>query len=431
MKNVFGLLCCFFLITPFLLPVFALYDFSNYELVDTITVFPDGLVYYSSVILDFGTSYLFVASGAYKDSPNTGSFTDAIYYTKDGWITYHMNDVTGYEGLATGGIFLEEWDQTIKPWGEYNPNHVYTYTYVGSGEKIGFWIYDSYYPGGTPGENGVYNNDSGSLIVEIYVQEQPDVTQSLVGYWKCDEGAGNILNDLSGNKNDGIITGAQWVKGISNSALRFTDRNSYVTFPFPSELAGNSQFSVSLWVYIDVWPSAQYAYIIHFGNYEAGRAFHVLLDNDGTIAPRGTLRANFWDPSAPHIYTENTYNTGVWYNWVFIYDKTRVTMYENGTFLESMTLDGPASVNLDPLGTMMLSSPSSQPFMGIIDEVKIYSYALTSEQIMQDYLEITDLENSNTGGVNGVFLPVEVIYILAIVVIGAIIAIAVVFIIRK
>ena len=230
----------------------------------------------------------------------------------------------------------------------------------------------------------------------VFTQIVGAQTGELIGYWNLDEGSGNIAHDSSGNENDGVVTGAQWVDGISSSALRFTDRNTYVTFPFPSALSGNTEFTVSMWVHIEAWPTAQYAYIILFGDYEAGRAFHVLLDNDGSIAPRGTVRANFWDPPTPHVYTKNTFNTGVWYNWVFVYDKTKIRMYQNGTFLENMELDSPASVNLDASGTMTLSSPSGQAYNGVIDEVKIFDYARSEEQILVDYNIFSD--SSSTQG---------------------------------
>ena len=39
----------------------------------------------------------------------------------------------------------------------------------------------------------------------------PDVSQSdLIGYWNFDEGEGLVLNDLSGNENHGLISGAIW-----------------------------------------------------------------------------------------------------------------------------------------------------------------------------------------------------------------------------
>ena len=37
--------------------------------------------------------------------------------------------------------------------------------------------------------------------------------KDLVGLWAFDEGTGNKVKDLSGNGNDGTISGAKWVDG--------------------------------------------------------------------------------------------------------------------------------------------------------------------------------------------------------------------------
>ncbi len=45
--------------------------------------------------------------------------------------------------------------------------------------------------------------------------------KDLVGLWAFDEGTGNKVKDLSGNGNDGTISGAKWVDGKFGKALEF------------------------------------------------------------------------------------------------------------------------------------------------------------------------------------------------------------------
>jgi len=46
--------------------------------------------------------------------------------------------------------------------------------------------------------------------------------EGLVGYWKFDEGKGDVATDSSGNGNDGkIIRGPEWVDGKFGKALKF------------------------------------------------------------------------------------------------------------------------------------------------------------------------------------------------------------------
>ena len=102
--------------------------------------------------------------------------------------------------------------------------------------------------------------------------------------------------------------------------------------------------------------------------------------DNNQIEPYGTVRAAFWNR---HVYTTHVFETDVWYNWAFVYDKTQIRMYQNGAFLESLSLKG--AVPNYTSGPVRLSSPSSQFFEGILDEVKIYNYALTAGQIAGDY----------------------------------------------
>ena len=51
------------------------------------------------------------------------------------------------------------------------------------------------------------------------VQAQSD--EGLVAEWHFDEGAGSVVEDSSGNGNDGVIYGATWVEGKFGKALSF------------------------------------------------------------------------------------------------------------------------------------------------------------------------------------------------------------------
>jgi len=69
---------------------------------------------------------------------------------------------------------------------------------------------------------------------EIYQnidQELSGKEASLVGFWKLDEGTGNIANDLSRNNNHGIINGAKWVNTNNDNENSF-EKNMNILFTF-------------------------------------------------------------------------------------------------------------------------------------------------------------------------------------------------------
>jgi len=56
------------------------------------------------------------------------------------------------------------------------------------------------------------------------------VEEGLAGHWDFDKGRGGVLHDRSGEKNHGVIHGAEWVKCGTGHALRFDGRDDYVAF---------------------------------------------------------------------------------------------------------------------------------------------------------------------------------------------------------
>lgn len=47
-------------------------------------------------------------------------------------------------------------------------------------------------------------------------------------YAQSDEGSGNVVKDISGNGNDGVVYGAMWVDGKFGKALSFDGKDEYI-----------------------------------------------------------------------------------------------------------------------------------------------------------------------------------------------------------
>ena len=73
---------------------------------------------------------------------------------------------------------------------------------------------------------------------------------NLVGWWKFDEGQGDIAYDSAGN-NDGTIYGAQWTSGkIGDWALDFDGDDDSVELPLNNPVwLPTGDFSFSMWVH--------------------------------------------------------------------------------------------------------------------------------------------------------------------------------------
>jgi len=73
----------------------------------------------------------------------------------------------------------------------------------------------------------------------------------LIGWWRFDEGSGNLAADSSGNGHNGPIAGALWSDGKIGKSLDFYGTGRYVTVDPAalSPLAGGSHVTVALWQY--------------------------------------------------------------------------------------------------------------------------------------------------------------------------------------
>ena len=61
-------------------------------------------------------------------------------------------------------------------------------------------------------------------------------------------------NDQSGNGNNGVVFGANLTNdrsGKINQAYNFNGRNNYISVPFSSSLAVQSEITVSVWLYME------------------------------------------------------------------------------------------------------------------------------------------------------------------------------------
>lgn len=201
-----------------------------------------------------------------------------------------------------------------------------------------------------------------------------------------DEGSGTIAKDASGHGNDGTIHGATWTTGISGKALSFDGVDDYVDCG-DIPLSGASELTVECWAKADSFRSP-------------GR---------NSLVSKRHLEDTFWlwikDTKAKLLVrTEFPYNaaqgttalsTGKWCHIVGVWNGTHSLIYVNGV-KENEVLQGGTSLNLPGnSGTVKIGhagwdydtgSLDNRRWDGVIDEVGIYSRALSPEEIKAHYV---------------------------------------------
>ena len=211
----------------------------------------------------------------------------------------------------------------------------------------------------------------------------PGQNPAPVGEWSLDDGSGTTAKDKSGNGNNGTLTnGPTWVtNGKVGNAVSFDGSDDHINIPYSSVFdLGTNNFSIGAWIKTDK-PTEDRS-IIEWGGW----------NSNGFL-----LRLN--EPN--NSYPVTIYLGGVRYSWnysfssnVFYYlsivrtSSTTVNAYVNGINLGSQTIPSGATITSGGGATkigQLTSGSGSANWSGLIDEVKIYSYARTPAQVAWDY----------------------------------------------
>jgi hypothetical protein len=199
---------------------------------------------------------------------------------------------------------------------------------------------------------------------------------SLVGYWRFEEGSGTTTADLSGNGFTGtLLNGPAWVSGLFGTALDFTGNR--VDCGNPPALQITGPMTLAAWVYVD--SLLDNGRILTKGGGPGQRGWSLNVEGIDVwafqLAVSGNVNVSLNVPSIP---------IRKWTHVAGVYDPSVPVMrlYTNGIFGGEKTDGVPTSQFNSPLNVSIGARPVEQTFFdGKIDEVRIHARALSAEQI--------------------------------------------------
>ena len=230
--------------------------------------------------------------------------------------------------------------------------------------------------GGTGFSAPFYTNDT--LLTSL--------SNGYAGYWPLNEATGYLTADLSGNNNPGtLVNSPTWQTGTSckyAGCLGFTSSSDqYVTIPSTLSIsfpASTSSFTISFWMKISSAPSSTQALISKTGDcsscsdtgygvrIESGGALSGYLMNSGTVLGSASGSASI--------------STGAWHNVVLVDNAGALTLYLDGSSYATGTATAGSIGNTNPL-TIGSDGSNGLYFTGSLDDVRIYTHALSSGQV--------------------------------------------------
>ncbi len=233
----------------------------------------------------------------------------------------------------------------------------------------------------------LYNPNN--VVVDTYtygaadnnINNTPDWTNNLIAYLPFD----GDLSDKSGNGNDGTSYGAlSTVSGKINQGMSFDGIDDYIEVVDSASLDITNNLTMESWFSptTTINSTNSNARIVDKQN-----AYYLLFDYPSTngklklVLKIGGTWVNVASVTA-------TWNAGQWYHIVGTYDGSTMRIYVNGTLENSKPMTGNIGTSDYKLflGTRAVSNvPTNMFFNGSIDEVKIYSRALDSAEVLDHY----------------------------------------------
>jgi hypothetical protein len=200
---------------------------------------------------------------------------------------------------------------------------------------------------------------------------------SLVGYWRLDEGAGLVAHDDSGKGNDGTLVGASWVDGKFGKALSFNGSTNYVDCGSGASLniTGNS-LSIAFWANFAASKTA-YSIIAKDNVFSQKKSFEVFRGADGRV---------YFDLMTDSYHELSTVplSSGVWYFIVCTYDGGYMRIYVND--VAGSSLAGTGNIVSSPRNLKFgTGGYNSAYYNGTLDEVMIYDRALSANMVASLY----------------------------------------------
>ncbi|MHC4175469.1 MAG: LamG domain-containing protein, partial [Planctomycetota bacterium] len=228
------------------------------------------------------------------------------------------------------------------------------------------------------------------LVLELVLTRAADAADSsLVGWWKYDEGSGTIAKDSSGNGNDGTIyNGAQTTAGQIGKALLFDEVNDHVVVP---DFAYGPEFTVAFWFKSSGNAGTVFQYMFSQAPFDTSNSLNIYIGEiDQTGGYAGMIRTVLRDADDVVVTGALDLDAGLadgnWHHYGLTVSAAEgATVYINGILQLSEPSRG--GDTYDPTSDLYLGGrvdlSAERFFGGALDDVRIYSRALTQEQIQQ------------------------------------------------
>ncbi|GAA5119211.1 PQQ-dependent sugar dehydrogenase [Luteolibacter yonseiensis] len=199
------------------------------------------------------------------------------------------------------------------------------------------------------------------------------VSSDLAAWWKFNEASGTTAFESAGNSLTGTLTDplpAWSAAGRLGGAIRFTGEvNQSVTVANHSSLNPTSAITITAWVWAEDWSGNRR--ILQKGNTD--NQYRLLAENGKLV----------WDIENVGRIEADLPATENWAHLAATYNRTAMRLYVNGVQVGVLnsTVAMPTTTNPLYIGTKTPGSTAGDHFNGYLDDLRVYSSAVSASDI--------------------------------------------------
>jgi len=282
-------------------------------------------------------------------------------------------DLTGYIDEVRISNYAR-WTTTFVP-----PTSAYT---VDSYTKSLFHLNE------TVGSATVYS-DPALANYQVKIESSLYNETGLMGSWHMNEASGTVVEDSSGNLNTGTANGTTITTGKFGNARTFNGTTDVINLANATSLSpGSSDFTTESW--FKTTATGAYKYI-YWDSVDATNAPSIQFG----IAADNKLNCLFRDSSSNQVSigaSGAVVTDGNWHHGACVRDGTTARLYLDGVQIATNTNTSLGAINTSTGRIPRIGGAStgedviSAVFSGALDEVKLYSRALSASEISAQYV---------------------------------------------
>jgi hypothetical protein len=341
----------------------------------------------------------------YGDPNNDANDTEQMFVALEDTSFNYQEVGYGDNGEDMNDIRLAEWQEWNIPLDNFTGVNLegVKYLYIGFGDRSnplpggggGIVHFDDirlYPPICVPehGPEGDLNNNCIVDFADVEIMARdwlmtdrwllPRPPEPAVGWWKLDEGEGDVATDHAGYDNNGVIetidVDVWWVAGRYGNALEFD--GGRVRVPDAEELRPMHQVSASTWIYYSGQQEHSARVVVKGADNKETYSIEINDDDEVVFLVRD-VNGTRYAINSNDIYRDQ------WMHLVGTYDGNSVRCYVNGQ-LEGINNDANGILSLsqdtNDLAIGNRSDATNREFLGIIDDVQVYDYGLAQAEIL-------------------------------------------------